>query len=151
MMVQLFRPGWPAPSQCLLAIAGKRARAAAREQRPRLGVSGLFATDFLAGTLACQGLFHARFLARLQVIGVTLHFPNDVFLLDLAFEAAQGIFQRLALLQSNFCQFIVSQLTLIGLLPAYRITARSHSSTKEMRTTRVPRSLKTVLHLCRSW
>ena len=52
-------------------------------------VSGLFFADSFAGTLACQRLFHARLLARLQVIGVTLHFPNNVFLLDLAFEPTQ--------------------------------------------------------------
>jgi hypothetical protein len=36
--------------------------------------------------------------------GVTLDLPDDVFLLHLALEATKGILQRLALLESNFCQ-----------------------------------------------
>ena len=47
---------------------------------------------------------HPTSFARLQVVGVTLHFLNDVFRLNLALEAAQGVLQGLALLQSNFCQ-----------------------------------------------
>jgi hypothetical protein len=35
---------------------------------------------------------------------VTPNLLDDVFLLDLALEATKGILQRLALLQSNFCQ-----------------------------------------------
>jgi hypothetical protein len=50
----------------------------------------LFAILF-ASTLACQCLFDALLLARFQVIGVTLHFLNDVFRLNLALEAAKGI------------------------------------------------------------
>ena len=42
--------------------------------------------------------------ARFQAKGVTLHFLNDVFHLNLAFEPTQGILDRLAFLQSNFCQ-----------------------------------------------
>jgi hypothetical protein len=60
--------------------------------------SGLFSADLFAGTFARQRLFHSRLLARLQVIGVSLHFPDNVFLLDLAFEPTQGVFQRLAFL-----------------------------------------------------
>jgi len=37
--------------------------------------------------------------ARFQAKGVTLHFLNDVFHLNLAFEPTQGILDRLALLQ----------------------------------------------------
>jgi hypothetical protein len=55
-------------------------------------------------SLACQSLFHTLLLARLQVIGMTLHFFDDVFRLNLTFEATKGVLQRLALLQSNFCQ-----------------------------------------------
>src|SRR5512146_717634 len=36
----------------------------------------LFAS-FFATTLACQSLFYPLLFARLQVGGVTLHFPND--------------------------------------------------------------------------
>jgi hypothetical protein len=63
----------------------------------------LFANLF-SGTLARQSFFHPALLARLQVVGVTLHFLNDVFRLNLALKATQGILQRLALLQSNFRQ-----------------------------------------------
>jgi hypothetical protein len=62
----------------------------------------LFA-NLLSGTLLRQSLLHPASLARLQVVGVTFHFLNDVLGLDLALEAAQGVFQRLTLLQSNFC------------------------------------------------
>ena len=35
---------------------------------------------------------------------MSFHFPDDLFRLDLAFESAQSIFQRLAFLQTYFCQ-----------------------------------------------
>ncbi len=35
---------------------------------------------------------------------MTFHFLDNVFLLHFAFETTQSIFQRLAFLQSNFCQ-----------------------------------------------
>ena len=63
----------------------------------------LFANLF-SGTLLRQSLLHPASLARLQVVGVTLYFLNDVLRLNLAFEPTQGVLQRLALLQSNFCQ-----------------------------------------------
>ena len=62
-----------------------------------------FFADFLAGALLRQSLLHPFSLTWLQVVGVTLYFLNDVFGLNLALEAAQGVFQGLALLQSNFC------------------------------------------------
>jgi ketosteroid isomerase-like protein len=37
-------------------------------------------------------------------IEVAPHFLNDVFRLNLALEPTEGVLQRLALLQSNFCQ-----------------------------------------------
>src|SRR5215467_6430643 len=55
-------------------------------------------------TLSCQCLLHSPLLTRLQVIRVSLHVPNNVLRLNLALEAAEGILQRLALLQSNFSQ-----------------------------------------------
>src|SRR5215467_3265395 len=64
----------------------------------------LFLPRLLAAALARQRLFYALFLAGLKIEGVTLHFLDDVFLLHFAFEAPQRIFQRLAFLQSNFCQ-----------------------------------------------
>jgi hypothetical protein len=60
--------------------------------------------DLFAGAFSRQGFLHPALLAWLQVVGVTLHFLNDVFGLHLALEPAQGILQRLAFLQSNFCQ-----------------------------------------------
>src|SRR5271165_569956 len=57
-----------------------------------------------SGTLSCQSLLHSALLARLQVVRVTLHFLNDVFRLNLAFESTEGVLQRLTFLQSNFCQ-----------------------------------------------
>jgi hypothetical protein len=63
----------------------------------------LFANLF-SGTLSRQSLLHSTFFAGLQVEGVTLHFLNDVFGYNLALETAQGVLQRLAFLQPNFCQ-----------------------------------------------
>jgi hypothetical protein len=51
----------------------------------------VFFATFLPGTLPCQGLLHATFRAGLQVEGVTLHFLNNVFRLNLALEPPQGI------------------------------------------------------------
>jgi hypothetical protein len=58
----------------------------------------------LAATLAGQGFFHAFLFTRFQIEGMTLNFLDDVFRLHLTFEAAKRIFQRLAFLQSHFCQ-----------------------------------------------
>src|SRR5215470_5491809 len=58
-----------------------------------------------SGSLARQSLLHAAPLSRLQVVGVALHFLDDVFRLHFTLEPAKRVFQRLSLLQSNFCQF----------------------------------------------
>jgi hypothetical protein len=63
----------------------------------------LFAS-LLAIPLACQCSLHALFFARLQIVGMTLNFLDDVFLLDLALKPAQCIFERLAFLYTNLCQ-----------------------------------------------
>ena|SRR5215813_2915237 len=63
-----------------------------------------FFSCFFACALARQRFFHALFLARLQVKGVTLYFFNNVLLLYLALKTAQSIFKRFAFLQSYFCQ-----------------------------------------------
>ena len=52
--------------------------------------------------LSRQSLFDSFLFARLQVEGVLLNLFDDVLLLDLALEAAEGIFDRLALVQSHF-------------------------------------------------
>ena len=64
----------------------------------------LFLASFLAITLASQSGLDAALLARLEVVGVTLHLLDNVLLLDLPFETAQRIFERLAFLYTNFCQ-----------------------------------------------
>src|ERR1019366_6370334 len=61
-------------------------------------------TNLLSGTLLRQSLLHPALRARLQVKGVTPHFLNDVFRLNLALKATEGVLQRFTLLQSNFCQ-----------------------------------------------
>jgi hypothetical protein len=64
----------------------------------------LLFTSFLAIPLARQCFFHTALFARLQIKGVTLHFLNNVFLLDLALKPAQCIFKRFAFLNTNLCQ-----------------------------------------------
>ena len=83
----------------------KNKKAAAWQQRPWFAKNlfGLLANLF-SGTLSGQRFLHPSFRARLQVEGVTLYFLNDVFCLNLALEPAQGVLDRLAFLQSNFCQ-----------------------------------------------
>lgn len=61
-----------------------------------------FSSNFLPAALSRQRLLNAFLLARFQVEGVFLDFLNDVFLLDLSFEAPQRIFDGLAILNSNF-------------------------------------------------
>jgi hypothetical protein len=62
-----------------------------------------FSSNLFSGAFSCQSAFYAAFLARLQVVRVTLHFFNDVFRLNLAFESTECILQGFTLLQSNFC------------------------------------------------
>ena len=64
----------------------------------------LFFARFFASTLASKSGFDTLFLAWLQVEGVTLNLLDNVFLLHLALEAAQSVFEGFTLLQSNFCQ-----------------------------------------------
>jgi len=71
----------------------------ARLSRATPGRSGpfpaliLFFTRLFPSALACQRCFHTLLFAGLQVKGVTFHFLDDVFLLHLALEAAEGILQ----------------------------------------------------------
>src|SRR5579859_8065258 len=64
----------------------------------------LLFTRLLTIALPCQRFLHPALLARFQIIGVALHFLDDVFLLDFPLEATQCVLQRLALLQPYFCQ-----------------------------------------------
>ena len=62
-----------------------------------------FATHLLARPFARERLLRAPLVARFQVEGVLLDVLDDVFLLDLALEAAQRAFDRFTLLDSDFC------------------------------------------------
>jgi hypothetical protein len=64
----------------------------------------LLLANFLASALASERRFHTFLLTGLQVKGVALDFFDNVFLLHLALEAAQSVFEGLTLLQSNFRQ-----------------------------------------------
>ena len=64
----------------------------------------LLLANLLASALASERRFHTFLLTGLQVKGVALDFFDNVFLLHFALEAAQSIFEGLALLQSNFRQ-----------------------------------------------
>jgi hypothetical protein len=66
-------------------------------------VFGFFA-NLLLRPLAGQRLLNAKLGARLQIVGVTLHFLDDVFRLNFALEATQGALNGLALLQSDLSQ-----------------------------------------------
>jgi len=57
----------------------------------------LFAS-LLAIPLARQCCFYATLLARFEVVGMTLHFLDDVFLLYLPLKPAQRVLKRLAFL-----------------------------------------------------
>ena len=64
----------------------------------------LLFTSFFTIPLPRQRFLYASLFAGLQVEGMTFHFFNDVFLLDLALKPAQCIFKRLAFLNANLCQ-----------------------------------------------
>jgi len=52
----------------------------------------LFFACLLSGALSSQRSLYTLFFAGLQVKGVALNLLDNVFLLHLAFEAAQGVF-----------------------------------------------------------
>jgi hypothetical protein len=64
---------------------------AASNQRSTCGNLIWLSATLFSSTLSRQSLLQALLLARLQVVGVTLHFLNDVFRLNLALEPTQGI------------------------------------------------------------
>jgi hypothetical protein len=68
------------------------------------GLSVLLLTSFFAIPLARQCCFDAALFTGLQVVGVTLYFLDNVFLLYLALEPAQRILERFAFLHTNFSQ-----------------------------------------------
>jgi hypothetical protein len=76
----------------------------------------LFFAGFFAGALARQRFLYPFFLAGFQIEGVTFYFFNNVLRLHFPLEASQGVFERLAFLQSDFCQRnYTPKLVLLGL------------------------------------
>jgi len=80
------------------AVAKIRNCPAMRE--PLFGI----APHLFAAPLAGQRLLHPALFSRLQIVGMFLNFFDDIFLLNFALEAAQGVFERLAFLESYFGQ-----------------------------------------------
>ena len=68
------------------------------------GLLVLLFPNLLAIAFASERFFYALLLAWLQVKGVTLDLFDNVFGLNFALEAAQGIFERFTFLNSNLCQ-----------------------------------------------
>ena len=64
----------------------------------------LFLACFFTAALASQRFLHTLLLAGLQVEGMTFYFFNNVFLLYLALETAESIFEGFTLLKSDFSQ-----------------------------------------------
>jgi hypothetical protein len=65
----------------------------------------LLATLLLAQSLPRKRFLGPAFFARLHVKAMLLDFFDDVFLLHLALETAQGVLKRLILLNNYFSQF----------------------------------------------
>ncbi len=64
----------------------------------------LLFTNLLAVPLACECFLHAFLFAWFQVKGVALDLFDNVFRLYLTLETTESILQRLAFLNTNFCQ-----------------------------------------------
>src|SRR5688572_4654504 len=62
------------------------------------------AANLLAVPLARERLLRASLVTRLQIEAVLLDVLDDVFLLDLALEAPQGVLDRFALLHLDLGQ-----------------------------------------------
>jgi len=77
-----------------------------------------FPATFLPVPFACQSLLDPQFFARLQIKRMTLDLFDDVFLLHLAFEAPEGVFQGFTVLESYFSQNLRHLQTDHGLYPA---------------------------------
>src|ERR1700733_1131424 len=79
---------------------------ASPEQSP--STAGTFSILFLAclfpGAFASERGLDAFLLSGLQIKGVSFDLLNDVFLLHLALETPQGIFEGFSLLKANFSQ-----------------------------------------------
>ena len=88
-------------SPSLLALRGKDGALAIRPAKLALFD---FPATFLPVPFACKRLLDTQFLARLQIEGVPLDLFDDVFLLHLALEASEGVFQGFTVLESYFSQ-----------------------------------------------
>jgi len=64
----------------------------------------LLFTSLLAIPLARQSCLDATLFTGFEVVGVTLYFLDNVFLLNLTLEPTQRILERLAFLYANLCQ-----------------------------------------------
>jgi hypothetical protein len=69
-----------------------------------------FARPFFAVALAGESFFGAALFPWLQVEGMPLDLFNDVFLLYFPFKPSQSAFERLAILQMDFCQLKIHHL-----------------------------------------
>jgi hypothetical protein len=102
------------PAVLLSAVAQTRAtdlwpvracaRLSNRGQRTFVGRSFNFPPTLLPVPFTRQGLLDPQLLARLQIERMPLDLFDDVFLLHLAFEAPEGIFQGFTVLESYFSQ-----------------------------------------------
>src|ERR1700688_4545829 len=84
-----------------LCLTGPDSRKCGAEPR-RGGRLVRFAPLLLAQSLPRKGFFGPALFARLHIEAVLLDFLDDVFLLHLALETAQCVFQRLTFLDNDF-------------------------------------------------
>jgi hypothetical protein len=66
-----------------------------------------FPPHLLAQSLPRKRFFRPAFLAWFHIEAVLLYFLDDVFLLHLALETAQGVFQGFTLLDNDFSHFVI--------------------------------------------
>jgi len=85
-------------------VGGKSNGPVAWRAAAQWGTSVLFLASFLAASSPCQSFSDTFFFAGLQVKGVALDLLNDVFLLHLALEAEQRIFEGFSLWNPEFRQ-----------------------------------------------
>jgi hypothetical protein len=72
------------------------------------------ATTLLPTALASKGLFGSAFVAGLHIETMFFDFLDDVFLLHFALESAQGVLDRLSVLDPDFGQNLLN-------LPRYNL------------------------------
>src|ERR1700675_4051508 len=91
-----------------------------------------FAPLLLAQSLPRKRFFGPAFLSGLHIEAMLLDFLDDVFLLHLALETAQGIFQRFTLLDDDFSHCINSPPIRFG-LDTVRCFSLVHTAPEEYR------------------